>query len=570
MNDFTETKLVKNNPIIIKEKLEILSILKDLINNKNFNVEDSLLTKDYLKQLILNNHDIKKYLYAMKEKTKISLFDNKNFIWILSESLNSKYTFEYKFIQTTYLSKVNVFNSEPTFIVELNKTIYDIIKKNLNNYIQKTNTKLILQSNGDDSQMNQKDNIVQKVIPINELNNNDNFDDIDDLQPSVLKNNTFFTENPKNSVLTPKTILNEIYKIRSGNLKSCNKTGVFCFQFKFKINDLTWYLKQFNTIITNILNNTEENINNKKRRDSIIELINENNKMPLIQILLKGIPPSFRIDIYSFLLGININKLYKDDKDNKEDDDSDNCKITDFIKKEKSFNQDLSFSLDYIAKEEINMIADTENYFLHTDVITIIAKELLRDISLLTKTQCLKPYLLISNDDAHTIYPPSGVIPIQGLMYQIAPFAYISNDTNIIYSLFSEFYSKYLCKLSSLSTDSNGLISLLYNFDNIFSLLFNNIKDHFSKLYFDINVEVCKWIMNSFAEILSVQDIFILYDIILLTESNHVLVLAALGIINYKKNILLKLTNHNDLLNTLYHIKFEEIRIVELMKEILN
>ncbi len=531
-----------------KEKNEVLSLLKEYLNKNSFDCNINL-SKDFIKSILINNNEFRSILSSIKEKTLSKQNKNKNVLSNISNN-DSKLIF-------LYLDKFSLLYDEPSFIIDLNKRIFNNAIGIINNTIS-NKIKLISPLNGNKDNTNSSiafNNDLAKEAPLSDI------DDLDDQQPSSQKINIYYIEDSKNLV-SPKTILNELYNTKSNNISLITKTQFnSSFAFKFKIFDLDWYLKLFNQIISCLVNATEDSINNKKRRDTITELINENNKLSLKEVLIKGIPPSLRKDVYSFFLGkITLPLDANEGLDN-------NSKYL-------SYQNDTYLLTEYIINEELKNLSDTENYFLHMDIIVLIIKQLFRDTSLLTKNQSVKPLLYLSlnstSEKRSLVYPPSGVIPLYGICYQCAPFSYLSSDVNMIYSIYSEYYCKYLSKISSFSSDNNSLISLLINFENLFSLLFTDIKQHFASLYYDINTEVCKWFLNSFTEVLSVQDVFILYDIILLTDSNHIFVLCALGIINYKKKHILTLSTAKDILNSLYFIKFEEIRIVELIKEILN
>lgn len=556
------------NPSITKDKLEILNIIKEIITSSSFLPKQNMFSKSFIKELILNNNEIKKYLFSIKDTLSKGETEKMNMLKTLfsNETSNGRKEKEVRLVFCIYNKKCLLHN-EPSFIKTLNEKIYSTMSNSILSLVKQLDFSLIRLRNGRNfkdvltSDFNQ---VIEKVVVLNNLNSS--LDEITDSGQGNNKNiNIAYYSDMSKHILSSKYIINELYSCRSGNISSLTKTSLllsnmFSFNFKWRVFDLEWYLKMYKSYIDGICDSNNEYINSKKRRETIYQSMSEDNKLMLNEILIKGIPPSMRIEVYKYYLNINMN--------------SDSSSLTGInIKSEKRIvNDDFSFLVDYYLNDELKVLSETENYFLTMDIIVNLSKRILRDSSLLFKLQSTKPILYIKDSSSNMTYPypPSGIFPYYGISSQIAPFSYFSTSTDTIYSIYYEFYSKYLCKIFSFSSDSNSLISLLYNFDHLFTLLLNELKSHFSTFYFDVNNEVCKWFLNSFTEILSVQDVLLIYDLVLLSNICHIYVLVALGVLNFKKNLLLKMNNSHDVLNCIYYIKFEEIRIIDLIREILN
>lgn len=580
----------------LKEKFEMMKIIKEFINSSSFEVKQEMFSKDYIKQLLKNNPDLKKMIFTLKEKNKSQLNNNKNTLHML-KSNDFKFMFETKFVLNNLISELTFMHNEPSFIESLNKNIFDLVIKSINSNISTKKIGISLLTNGNSTNNNlminnKKENIITSQINISpdhstaidsSLNKNDsnNIDmDLDIDEPDFKGN--FKPKDLIKSIISYKNILDELYRTKSSNLISNNevnnKSNNKKFNFKFKILDFNWYFKTYSNLIDNLINSSEENINNKKRREQIFEALKDNNKLSLLELCYKGVPPSLRKEIYCFFLGIDFNSISELNEES--------IDLVDNMSK--VYNEELVLVIDLMFQEDLKVVIDTENFFLMIDMFNMVLKRLVRDHSLLFEIQGNRPLIMIpkstevksiisdskstnnSNSKEYIVYPPSGIIPFQGFCFLIGPFMYLSTSFSEVYTITSKFYTKYLIKTTCFSSDSNSVISLIYNFENILSTLFADVKANFNKINFDINAEVLKWFGSGFAEVLSIQDVFIIYDLILLTDSLHIFVVVALSIVNYKRSEMVSASNGDDVNNSIFYLKFEEIRILDLIKSLFS
>jgi hypothetical protein len=99
--------------------------------------------------------------------------------------------------------------------------------------------------------------------------------------------------------------MEEIYKTKNTNLFISNTK----FFFKQKLINQSNIKDLFEDFILNLKFYDEDSINTKKRRYIINNLISENKKDDLINLLKYGIPNSIRKNIYLSLLNINFNEI---------------------------------------------------------------------------------------------------------------------------------------------------------------------------------------------------------------------------------------------------------------------
>jgi len=216
------------------------------------------------------------------------------------------------------------------------------------------------------------------------------------------------------------------------------------------------------------------------------------------------------------------------------------------------------------------MTVSNENYFLFEDMIKKTLKKLLRDRNLLHEIQGIRPIIIVHSQDSDEdcIYPYSGFFPMSGLGYQCAPFSYMSINPNEIYAVLRTFFAKYLSHLSSYTTNNNSILFLIYNFYHHFCKFFKDLQMHFQKVSFDILEIVFEWFSYGFCNIIGPKEAFYLYDMIVISDNMIIFVYFALGLILYKKNLILNSNSKEEIKNILDYLKFDDIISYEILLKI--
>ncbi len=119
-----------------KEYYEILDTFKDVVNDKSFDTSSIVLSKEYIKQLLLSNTLFAKSLNNFKEKQKNIHVKNKNVFYLIKNGmkknqkenrliLNSQLNFSVLYNQPLYIKELNdmVYNRIATIIGDLSKNI---------------------------------------------------------------------------------------------------------------------------------------------------------------------------------------------------------------------------------------------------------------------------------------------------------------------------------------------------------------------------------------------------------------------------------------------------------------
>ena len=115
----------ENDKIGLKEKMEIMSVFKRFINNNAFVVNENInFSKQFIKDMIINNNDLKKLVYSIKDVKKLKQKNNKN---ILSLIKNNDTGIDSKLILNDFLPSIKFLHNEPQFIEKINQEVYKML-----------------------------------------------------------------------------------------------------------------------------------------------------------------------------------------------------------------------------------------------------------------------------------------------------------------------------------------------------------------------------------------------------------------------------------------------------------
>ena len=480
--------------------------------------------------------------------------------------------------------------NEPKFIIDLNKRIYRLIIDDIKQ--KELNHKMISIING-----NFSSELFNRKEEIYELKN------FSEIKPTLFLKEIYECSNPNLNIFMKQneTFLTEWEKKR---------------RFKFYLNG--YNIENLKTTFSKLIMTwclfSEEQINQKKRRNTFFKLVQENNKMQLLELCKEGIPNSLRKNVYSCLLNVSNHYQIKDINQN-----------------------DNVFIFDYYILRDAHKIAQGENYFLFEENLIRLLCLMIRDHNLITEIQGIRPMLTInlakneignlynenrnskvnelkvisikrqkdegdkslfndkdkdpeiniiksiekknikdssnfSNPNIYIPFPPSGLFPNYGFASQMAPFTYMSNNIDDYYLIAKLFFGKYLSFLSSFTSHKKSILSLLSSFDNIFFTMncFSSLKDHFKSKKFDINEEIITLFMTSFSNVVDPQNVFKIYDLIIITDNMGIFVLFALAVVYYLKDELLNAKNSEEIFSTFENIIYDQCDALELMRDFIN
>jgi hypothetical protein len=563
--------------------------MKKLIDQGVIKITKDSFTIQNLKNILLSFPQFEQEINSLKEKLKFQNDKNSNWFFML-KLLNKKKGKNALVLINNLESNFQVMMNEPKFIIDLNKRIYKLIIEDIKQ--KELNHKMISIINGNFSS--------ELFSRKEEIYNLKNFSEI---KPTLFLKEIYESSNPNLNIFMKQneTFLTEWEKKR---------------RFKFYLNgyNIENLKATFSKLILTWCLFSEEQINQKKRRNTFFKLVQENNKMQLLELCKEGIPNSLRKNVYSCLLNVSNHYQIKDINQN-----------------------DNVFIFDYYILRDAHKISQGENYFLFEENLIRLLCLMIRDHNLITEIQGIRPMLTInlakneignlynenrnskvnelkiisikrqkeddkslfsdkdkeneiniiksidkknvnkenSNLSSPNIYipfPPSGLFPNYGFASQMAPFTYMSNNIDDYYLIAKLFFGKYLSFLSSFTSHKKSLLSLLSSFDNIFFTMncFASLKEHFKNKKFDINEEIIMLFMTSFSNVVDPQNVFKIYDLIIITDNMGIFVLFALAVVYYLKDELLNANNVDEIFNTFENIIYDQCDALELMRDFIN
>ena len=583
-----------------REYNEILSIMKKLIDKGDIKITKTSFSIQSLKNILLSFPQFEQEINSLKEKLKSQNDKNSNWFFLL-KLLNKKKGKNALLLINNIDSNFQVMMNEPKFIIDLNKRIYNLIIDDIK--VKQSEYKMISIING---------NFSTELFTIKDTFFENK--DFTDIEPTLLLREIYEAVNPNlNIFMKPnETLLTEWEKKR---------------RFKFYLNGYTLEnLKStYSKLIMTWCLYNEEQINQKKRRNNFFKLVQENNKMQLLELCKEGIPNSLRKSVYSCLLNVSNHYQIKDINQN-----------------------DHVFIFDYYILKDAHKIAAGENYFLFEENLIRLLCLMIRDHNLITEIQGIRPMLtldLTKSDDSeddisinndnnigknnkilndlkvipikrqideddrclfndkdkdkdsseniiksvdkknkyniesdsgnphlYLPFPPSGLFPSHGFASQMAPFTYMSSNIDDYYLIAKLFFGKYLSFLSSYTSNKKSILSLISSFDNIFYSMecFSGLKDHFKNKKFDINEEIIILFMTCFSTVVDPQNVFKIYDLVIITDNMGIFVLFALAIVYYLKDELLNGNNIEEIFSTFENIIYDQCDALELMKDFIN
>ena len=239
------------------------------------------------------------------------------------------------------------FYNYPKYIISLNQTIYSQILSNINQNLK-------------------------QYPPIKSLAIKTFSEELNTIKANIYNNSSF-------AQCTPKYLLQCIYQVENPNLVQVNNKTSFKYRL---VNTTLKKLKNtYGNMVASWLNITDEQLNNKKRRDTMLKLVQESKHIQLLEMCKNGIPNSLRKNIYVVLLNI--------------EQHSQNTMIN---------QNDTLFIYDYYILRDVHRITASENYFLFEENLIKLLGMLIRDDDLLLQIQGTRPTMVFKKASSKRLW----------------------------------------------------------------------------------------------------------------------------------------------------------------------
>ena len=205
------------------------------------------------------------------------------------------------------------------------------------------------------------------------------------------------------------------------------------------------------------------------------------------------------------------------------------------------------FLLDLILLQDLkHTVANDDNYFVFEDLIYQVLFTFLRDSSVLEIATYapIDPPVAYSRGRIGTlhqevVYPPSGVIPIHGFGYYIAPLCFTQANPIPLYVLFTEMYKRYFYQLYTISSHPNGLLSLCCLFEDILQQKNPSLVLHLKSIKVEPLKLAYKWILYAFSGYLDPDQVLLLWDRIIGFDSLEIVPILAAAVFHFRASSLL-------------------------------
>lgn len=205
------------------------------------------------------------------------------------------------------------------------------------------------------------------------------------------------------------------------------------------------------------------------------------------------------------------------------------------------------FLFDLILLQDLkHTVANDDKYFVFEDLIYQVLFTFLRDSSVLEivtyapidpPTACTRG--ILGTLQQEVVYPPSGVVPIHGFGYYIAPLCFTQANAIPLYMLFTEMYKKYFFQLSTISSHPNGLLSLCCLFEDILQQKNPALVLHLKSIGIEPLQLAYKWIVYAFSGYLDPDQVLLLWDRIIGFDSLEIVPILAAAVFHFRASSLL-------------------------------
>ncbi|XP_049522748.1 TBC1 domain family member 19-like isoform X2 [Dermacentor silvarum] len=149
----------------------------------------------------------------------------------------------------------------------------------------------------------------------------------------------------------------------------------------------------------------------------------------------------------------------------------------------------------------------------------------------------------ISNNSLGTVILradlPCGAVPYYGFSLLVSPLCFMYADVGIMYAVFREMYCRYFHKLMAISSDPQGIVSLLLTFERLVQYREPEFLPALASKNVNLQPIVFQMLMQSFCAHLPAEEVLRLWDRVLGYDSVYVLPVAAASLVCSKKTEIL-------------------------------
>ncbi|WIA33511.1 hypothetical protein OEZ86_006636 [Tetradesmus obliquus] len=228
---------------------------------------------------------------------------------------------------------------------------------------------------------------------------------------------------------------------------------------------------------------------------------------------------------------------------------------------------------DLLVCADVQRIADSEHYFVFEEAMRAMLLAFSRDASASTSAAVpAAPRLAAEAAGGKQLrpYPPSGILPFQGMASYLAPLCYLYEQPAAAYRVFAAMYGRYWCRLHTLNVQpapSAGLPVLCRTFLELLQDVDAEVYRHLCRLGPSALDLAFPWIMAAFVGHLSPAETLLLWDRIIGFDSLLPLPVLAAAVMTFRRDLVLAVHSSDELLEVLEDLS--QLKVVPLMQAVL-
>ncbi|XP_064637266.1 TBC1 domain family member 19-like [Lineus longissimus] len=204
--------------------------------------------------------------------------------------------------------------------------------------------------------------------------------------------------------------------------------------------------------------------------------------------------------------------------------------------------------IDTLIHKDVKLTATNDDqYFVFEDYLYQILLPFARDTAVLEhfKSSSANPPKAfirgkLGDEEFAVNYPPNGIIPFHGFAMYVTPMCYIYNDPVKLYFIFREMYLRYFCKLHTISSHPEGIMSLCRLFEDLLQTHEPQLFQHLKSCGIQPLKVAFKWMFRAFSGYLASDQVLLLWDRILAYGSLEILAVLAFAIFSFRKTNLMQ------------------------------
>eukprot|EP00762_Andalucia_godoyi_P000259 ANDGO_03098.mRNA.1 hypothetical protein SPRG_03265 len=226
---------------------------------------------------------------------------------------------------------------------------------------------------------------------------------------------------------------------------------------------------------------------------------------------------------------------------------------------------------DALYRMDVQSVMNSDMFFVFDDVCQEMMLAFSRDPWVAKNSQAawppLSPVSSSESSPCQTAYPPCNVIPFSSIAYYASPLFYLFADNRDIYFVFRLMYSRYFCHLHVISAHPQSIVSLSRLFEVLVQHRAPQVFVHLNSLGIPPLEIAFRWIVHAFADVLDIDQLFLLWDRILGFDSLYVIPVLAAAIFAFRSKPLLAAQCVEDVRDIMRDNS--RIRVVSLLQQFL-